>query len=301
MKHRVFTFALFALYIAAMTGVMIWQGVGITPDRYAFILLLASLLIRKTRSFLLDWLPFLFLLVSYDFLRSLVGALTPRVDYFAAIRFDEKIFGVLPTNSLQHLLFHPPHLSWYDYLATVLYFLHFAAPLAFAFLLWLHNKNYFRRFVSGLLILSYTAWFTYVIFPAAPPWLAEKQGFIHGISKILDYTLVTFPTQLELPTVYTTFNPNPVAAIPSLHAAYVFLIFLYALRFFKTRGLFFFLYVLAVWWAIVYLGEHYVFDIVMGIIYALASYLTGEYVFHKTNWSKINKKLLSLKPRRSDA
>jgi membrane-associated phospholipid phosphatase len=36
-------------------------------------------------------------------------------------------------------------------------------------------------------------------------------------------------------------------------------------------------YVLAVWIAIVYLGEHYVFDIVTGVIYAVVAYLLVIY------------------------
>jgi len=36
-------------------------------------------------------------------------------------------------------------------------------------------------------------------------------------------------------------------------------------------------YVLAVWMAIVYLGEHYVFDVVTGAIYAVVAYLLVIY------------------------
>lgn len=297
MKHRVFTFGIFTAYMVIMTGILIWQGVGITPDRYALVLLLASLLIKKTRSFLLDWIPFLFILISYDFLRSLVGALSPRVDYLTAIHFDEKIFFQLPTITLQKALFHPPTLTWYDYFATVIYFLHFAFPLAFAFLLWMQNKNYFRHFISGILVLSYAAWFTFVIFPAAPPWLADQHGFISGVQKIMDYTLASFPTRLNLPTVYANFNPNPIAAVPSLHAAYPFLAFLFAWRFFKAKALFILPYVFAVWFSIIYLGEHYVFDIVTGVIYSFAAYFITERLLHVVNWDKAEEKLIALKPK----
>lgn len=284
MKHHVFVFAIFVIYMIIMTSIMIWQGVGITPDRYAFVLLLASLLVKKTRRFLLDWIPFLLILISYDFLRSLVGALSSRVNYLSPIYLDEKLFTHLPTVTLQKYFFHPPALAWYDYLATVIYFLHFALPLAFAFLLWLNNKSHFRRFTIGILLLSYAAWFTYVIFPAAPPWLADEEGYITGVSKIMNLTLAAFPTRLGLPTIYQNFNPNPVAAIPSLHAAYPFLVFLFAFRFFKAKALFFLPYVSAVWVSIVYLGEHYVVDALIGALYAFAAFIVAEYASIKIKW-----------------
>ncbi len=271
---------------------MIWQGIGIAPDRYAFVLLLGSLLVKRTRQFLLDWLPFLFLLISYDFLRSLAGSPIVPVHYLELIRADYILFGLLPTIFLQNIFFSQGYLHWYDFLATILYFLHFAIPLVFAFLLWMFSRAYFREFVTGILLLSYGAWITFVVFPAAPPWLASQHGYISGVVKVLDLTLNEFPERLSLPTIYHNFNPNPTAAIPSLHAAYPFLVFLFALYSFKRKALFFFPYVAAVWVSIVYLGEHYVIDILVGVLYATISYLLSHYVMHRFNWTKIFKRII---------
>jgi membrane-associated phospholipid phosphatase len=67
------------------------------------------------------------------------------------------------------------------------------------------------------------------------------------------------------------------AAIPSLHAGYAFLCFLFVLTLvWKTRwrwcALFIgVLYPLAQSWAVVYTGNHYVIDLLMGYLYALAA------------------------------
>ncbi len=260
---------------------MIWQGIGIAPDRYAFVLLFVSLFFKKTRGFFLDFLPFLFILISYDFLRGFADTLGQEVHFFELINFDRALFGgILPTSYLQGLLFNPSNPAWYDYLATILYFLHFALPLSFAFFLWVYNKSYFKKFVTAILILSYAGWITYVIYPAAPPWLAAEKGYIHGISKIMDQTLKAFPERLSVPTIYHNINPNPVAAVPSMHAAYPLLILFFALKFFKKKGYWFLPYVLAVWISIVYLGEHYVIDLVIGAVYALVSYMVAIHVLH---------------------
>lgn len=277
----------FILYIVAMTTFMIWQGIGITPDRYAIILILASLFVGKIRSFLTDWLPFLFILISYDFLRSLAPILNPRVHYQEMINFGYLIFGQPPTLILQKYFYHPGHIEWYDYFATFFYFLHFALPLSFAFILWLKNRHYFKRFTNALLILSYGAFVTYVIFPAAPPWLASEHGDLPGIVKILEITLKSFPQRLGLPTIYETFNPNIVAAVPSLHAAYPFLVLLFGLKFFGKKALYLIPYVIGVWVSIIYLGEHYFFDIILGVVYSLAAFYISQALFHLWQREKV--------------
>ena len=285
MKHRVFNVGLFITYIVGMTAIMIWQGIGIDPSRYVFVLLFASLFIKRTRSFILDWTPFLFILLSYDFLRGFADDLGGRANFLDLINLEKGIFGIIPTIELQKLLYHGSP-TILDYLATIFYFLHFALPLGFGFLLWLNNRGQFRHFVTGILLLSYSAWLTFLIYPSAPPWLASNEGYIPHVNKIIDTTLSAFPDRWDLPSIYHNFNPNAVAAMPSLHAAYPFLVLLYALRFFKKKGLFFIPYVLGVWFSLVYLGEHYFVDVIAGAIYAIAFYFISVRL-HIINWGKL--------------
>lgn len=283
MKYQLSIIILFIVYIVLVTALMVWQGIGIAPDRYFFVLLFVSLLVKRTRSFLLDWIPFILLLLSYEFLRGVAGTLAFNVHYQELIRADKLLFGEVPTLVLQKWLFGP-NLSWYDFLGTILYFLHFAIPLAFGFILWLGNKNHFRQFVIGLTLLHYAAWATFMLYPASPPWLASQKGYLPHVNKIMDQTLAAFPTRLELPTIYHQFNPNPVAAIPSLHAAQPLLVLLLALKFLKKKGLIILPYALGVWFFIVYLGEHYVVDILIGALYAVVFYFLSNILFKHIKW-----------------
>ncbi len=270
--HRI-NILFFVFYIIALTGLMVWLGIGITPDRYALILVLVSLFVKRTRKFLLDWIPFLFILITYDFLRSFAPILNPRVHFLELVQMDQNIFGQLPTLTLQKYFYTPGNLHWYDFLGAILYFLHFALPLGFAFILWLKNNSYFKQFTAAILYLSYAGWVTYLVYPAAPPWLASDKGYLGGVIKILDVVLKSFPDRLNLPSVYHSFNPNLVAAIPSLHAAYPLLVLLFALKFFGKKALLFLPYVAGVWLSIVYLGEHYFIDALLGGVYALVFFL----------------------------
>jgi hypothetical protein len=265
---------IFGLYIVVLVAVMIQQGVEALPDRYAIAMLVGAVVLGRAKRFIHDWLPFIGLLVSYDFLRGFADDLSGRVQYLQSIRFDEAMFTVVPTVALQSLLF-ASSLNWWDYAATIVYFLHFVLPLGFAMVLWLQDRRRFTDFVTSLTLLSYAGWLTYIAFPSAPPWMAAQAGYLDGVTRILDRTINFLPNHLDLPTVYRALDPNPIAAIPSLHAAYPFLVLLFAVKFFRWRGLAVLPYVAVVWFAVVYLGEHYATDVLIGAVYATVAFVAG--------------------------
>src|SRR5256885_9387375 len=67
------------------------------------------------------------------------------------------------------------------------------------------------------------------------------------------------------------------AAMPSLHAAYPFLGALFALRLWGRRAWPALAYTAGVWLSIVYLGEHYIVDIIGGAVFALAAFFGEEW------------------------
>ena len=79
-------------------------------------------------------------------------------------------------------------------------------------------------------------------------------------------------------------NPNGVAAFPSLHAGYPFLSFLVLRNAFGRIGWLALAYAAAVWWAIVFTGDHYVVDVLAGIVYATAAYLAAPRLSGWIGW-----------------
>jgi membrane-associated phospholipid phosphatase len=75
-----------------------------------------------------------------------------------------------------------------------------------------------------------------------------------------------------LARIYSEVSANPVAAIPSLHAAMPMLVFLFSLKIWGRRALPIALYPLFMLWSIVYTGHHYVVDWMVGVAYAGAVY-----------------------------
>src|SRR4029077_5697891 len=128
------------------------RGAKAAPRRGAPPLPVGPLVFGRARRFLMDWLPFLFLLVSYDYLRGFADDLNPRVNMFDQVHADTALFGVVPSAGLQ-ALFLKSTPQWYDVAATAVYFIHFALPLGFATILWLRKRNEFARFVVALTLL----------------------------------------------------------------------------------------------------------------------------------------------------
>ena len=224
------------------------------------------------RGVIFDWLPFFAALFAYDALRGLVGnnpIFEPHV--MPQIRFDEWLFnGLIPTVELQASFFDPADLAWWDVVAWATYLTHFFMVFVIAAVLWRVARPRFLEFRAMVLTLAFAAFATYALYPAAPPWMASDDGLIGPVSR----TIGGVWEQLGVEPAAAIFDRgnsfiNEVAALPSLHTAYPVLI----LCFFWSAGNWVralcLTYAVAMSASLVYAGEHYVFDIVLGWIYAI--------------------------------
>ncbi len=268
------TFIISIAYLILVSIFLVWHGAWFSPDQFFAAALLLTLIIGRFKMFIRDWSLPITLFLSYDYLRGLVPKLSIEPHILPMIHFDQTLFGgKLPTIWLQSMLFNQNSPHWYDFIFVVLYMSHFIVPMIVGFVFWLRDRAYFKRYSLALLILSYGAFLTYVLFPAMPPWMAGQQGYIPHVQNVMDKVFASFIRPIDLPTFYRFVGANLVAAVPSLHAAYPFLTFLFFLKKIKAKALLLLPYVFGVWFAIVYMGEHYVFDILVGIIYATVTFL----------------------------
>ncbi len=280
------------LVTIALIGLIV-IGISLLVERTHYILfqfllflfvliLLIAFLTGKAEIFVRDWTPPLFLILMYECLRSIIPKVNPFVHFQPMIKFDQFIFGQLPNISLQNLLFEAFHLHWYDYLGSLLYSSHFIVPLIIAFIFWLTDRENFENYTFCIIGVSYLAFLTYLLFPAAPPWLAAQSGVIATpINHVTEIVLTKLSGSLSLPITYKVLKANLTAAVPSLHTAYPILTALFISKKYPKLSLPIIFYALAICFALVYLGEHYIFDIILGIIFALAVYLTVH------NWHRL--------------
>ncbi|HUC87481.1 MAG TPA: phosphatase PAP2 family protein [Candidatus Saccharimonadales bacterium] len=248
-----------------------WRAIW-TPDLLFMIFLMLFVLYGQGRQFIFSFGPFVLLLLTYEGLRSFVPYINKHVHYSQMIDFDRWLFhGTLPTIWLQHLLWHG-HLVWYDYYFYILYMCHFLTPLVIGIAIWKLRPAYFNRYVIAFLLLSYAGFITYIVFPAAPPWMAAQMGYIPHIERIANDVWYSIGVH-NFPSIYQKFSPNEVAAVPSLHAAYPTLMWLFIRRAFGWRwAAAFTWYPISMWIGIIYMGEHYAFDALLGVGYAVIAY-----------------------------
>jgi membrane-associated phospholipid phosphatase len=283
--------AIIAGYVFFAAMLYLWRGTYFAPDppdSWAALLLVVAIALGQWRRFLRDWIPFVALLFGYEVLRGFTGTvvtgegLTPSshgaVRWHFLLVFDQWIAGGTPlTLRLQQALYRPGRVMWYDIVAGFIYSLHFALPLLFGFLLWYRNPPRFRQFTVTLLAMTYATFVVFLLVPTAPPWLLGLWGKLPGVADPLATTVnAALPQRFahfDALTIWTKASPDPVAAFPSLHAAYPWLIFLCSLQVFGKRGWFLLLYNGLVWFSVVYLGQHWIADVLAGIAWATAAFV----------------------------
>ena len=280
--HRALVVGAPLVYVVALAIFVLSWGLPIARDQLFLWLLLglAAFSVRAWRSWgamLLAWLPWLGLLVVYDELRGAVSVLPADAHVVPQIAVDRWLGGgVVPTEWLQHELWRPGHLPWYDLAVWAVYLTHFFAVWLVAAMLWRRSRDRFGRYAVVTIVLTLAAFLVYWRFPAQPPWLAADLGHTGPVDRIVPEVWDRLGVS-SMESVYENGNlVNTVAAMPSLHAAYPFmlLLFFWPAGWAVRAGLG--LYTLAMAFALVYGGEHFVADILAGWALAALAFAAVE-------------------------
>ena len=226
-----------------------------------------------------DFLPLIVFLFAYDLLRGAADGLFAHVYERPQLRVDEWLFGgTAPTVRLQRALWTPGHPHVWDFFALFVYLTYFIAPITVAAVLWRKAPHAFHRYISLWIGLSFAALATYAVFPASPPWLASRHGLLPHVARITPY--LSRQTGVDLTRVMGSQQfVNKVAAVPSLHAATALLIALFFWSWTKRWRWLLVLYPLAMGFSLVYLGEHYVSDVLLGWLYAVVVFVVGNRIY----------------------
>jgi hypothetical protein len=274
-----------ALYLVC--SVVLFAIVGIPSQRdlvFAWLLAgLACVSVTDLRGFLRglirDWLPFLTILLAYDTLRSTAGRLF-RPHFLPQLQFDRLLFGgQAPTVTLQRWLWDGHPRAW-DVAAWAVYMTHFFFTPILAAALWKLNHERFVWFTRRVVALSFAGLLTYALYPAAPPWLAAQRGLMAPVTRIIPHVWSSLPVAGANSLAQSSYSlANNVAAVPSLHAAFSSLVaatvWPFAPRWARPLVI---AYPLAMAFAVVYTGEHYVSDVLLGWAYTGGTLLSFKLV-----------------------
>jgi hypothetical protein len=224
--------------------------------------------------FLRDWLPVVALLEVYNITRGAADRLfAPHVT--PMIHFDTWLTGWftggrIPTVWLQRHLYHP-HPQWWEVFVTLVYISHFLTVPTVAVVLWMRNRDLSYRFMRRWITLSVAGLITYFLYPAAPPWWAAKYGYLgDAVERISSrgFGAIGLHSAGNTLNVLQADQSNEVAAMPSLHTAYALMAVAFFLPMVRRRWWpVLSLYPLAMTFTLVYTGEHYVADVLVGWVY----------------------------------
>jgi hypothetical protein len=278
MKHKQISRWIGVLGTAACLVIFIHTPSFPTPDKILVFGTFVALMFGVARQWLKRFVPFVGLLLVYESFRGLVPQLNTHVNFMFMPDADKFLFfGHLPTAVLQRLWWHGS-VQWYDFVFYGAYTLHFVLPFALAVIIWRLKDSEYWRYVTAYVTVSFMGFLTFLLFPAAPPWMANDRGLIEPITRVSSAVWAAFGIH-DFPSIYNKISPNPVAAMPSLHAAYSMLFALFITTLFKNRWRWLaWIYPLLIWVGTIYQGEHYAIDAVVGIVYALIAFVASSYL-----------------------
>lgn len=268
---------------AALVAAFVWMCVarGVPTDRIVLLgWVLAGLTVdaatrgvRRMVQLLVDWLPLVAVLVAYDRSRGLADSLGMPVHVTELAAADRWLGGgVLPTVWLQQ------HLTadWWRAVASLVYCSHFVVTPVVLGALWVRDRQRWARFARLVVALSLAGLVTYVLYPAAPPWLAARDGAVEPVARLAGsgWEVLGLPRAGAL-LEHGQGQVNLVAAVPSLHTAFAVLVCAVLLpvarRWWQRAVLIGYALLMPV--VLVWGGEHYVVDTLLGAVYAIAAVL----------------------------
>ncbi|HLN54254.1 MAG TPA: phosphatase PAP2 family protein [Lentimicrobium sp.] len=276
--------------------IIIYLISGLKPENWA-IASGYSLLIwitPGTRRFALAFAIFIIFGVSYDLMKNWPNYLFNEVDISGIYHLEKSIFGFSVGNITLTLneYFALNYNIYLDFVCGLIYLNWVPIPLAYAAYLYFKKRGKFIDYGLAFLFVNFIGFAVYYIHPAAPPWYVENYGFdlqtgIGGSAA----GLARFDELIGLPVftnIYTR-NTNVFAALPSLHCAYPVVMLYFGLKI--STGRFrpaiislMALFMVGIWFSAVYSGHHYIVDVILGVICAIAGLLFYEKLLLKTGW-----------------
>jgi membrane-associated phospholipid phosphatase len=193
------------------------------------------------------------------------------VDYPAA--FDRRLGGgTPPTLRLQRLLGTPGRFALWEQALVWSHWLWFFFPHGTVALLLLRHRDQFPRGAAQVYATFDLGLIGYWAVPTAPPWYAAARGLFEDGRTPEVRRMMTEYGELFWKSgwspLYGVLGGNPLAAMPSLHFATSVTAARLLWRTGRVAGTLGWTYALMLGVALVYLGEHYVVDLLAGLALA---------------------------------
>jgi hypothetical protein len=264
---RFFSILFPAIYLIAVSVFCLEYKIIPGPEFLVLGILIYAGYNQRTWRVLKDWLPFITVFISYEIMYSFVGIISQYNLHGGPYNFDLDMFGQIPSLFMQQTW----RLPFLDYMGAFFYSIYFFVPTLFAYVLWRKSPQNYWKYTVAFGVCTYGALVTFLFYPVAPPWIE-----VPNVTRILTGSV---DVNLGVPVYKTLFDflsPNLYAAFPSMHSALPWLVFLFAFKIWRWKALPVLSLPVGTWFSAVYLGEHYVVDVLGGIAYATVAFVAVE-------------------------
>ncbi|KAG0335866.1 Aureobasidin resistance protein Aur1 [Podila horticola] len=235
---------------------------------------------KKTRQFMLPFLAIAAWLILFYCCRFIPAEWRPHIFTSVLPALENILYG----GNISELLATTPS-AVKDLLAWMPYgVLHFVLPFVTAALIvFFGPPGTLPVFARTFGYMNLAGVLTQLFFPCAPPWYETHYGALEpatynmpgdpgGLARVDDI--------LGTNMYKSTFTASPMVfgAFPSLHSACAWQLAFFLVFIFGPRSIpFVVAYVFWIWWATMYLGHHYVVDLVGGAGYAVVAFWIGSF------------------------
>jgi membrane-associated phospholipid phosphatase len=172
--------------------------------------------------------------------------------------------GRLPNVRLQRLLSRLPRGGAVDRFLTWVHWLWFVEPYLALVLVLLRDDERFPRAARQMAAVFDLGCAVYFAVPTAPPWWSSQEGLTGEEVRRVMVEVGEETWGPAWPAMYGALGGNPWAAMPSLHFATSLTAALSLAEAGRVEGAIGWSYAGTLGFALVYLGEHYVTDLIAG-------------------------------------
>ncbi|MGC1167123.1 MAG: phosphatase PAP2 family protein [Solirubrobacterales bacterium] len=172
--------------------------------------------------------------------------------------------GQLPNTRLQHRLAELPRVGLVNKVLTWTHWVWFLEPYVALALILVRDNERFPRAARQMAAVFDIGCAVYFAVPTAPPWWSSEQGLTGEEVRRIMVEVGEDTWGSAWPKMYDALGGNPWAAMPSLHFATALVAALALGEAGKVEGAIGWTYAGTLGFALVYLGEHYVTDLLAG-------------------------------------
>lgn len=209
-------------------------------------------------------------LAAYEMPHDDPEALERRVHIDYPVDVDTVIgLGTPPTLRLQRLLSAPGETRTFEKVLVWTHWLWFIVPHATTAYVLIRRRERFGRTAALTYAVFDLGALVYWLVPTAPPWYAAQKGRLgDGRTPQVRRMMIEYGEQFwkhRWGPLYSVLGGNPLAAMPSLHFATSVNAAHLLGEVGRVEGAIGWTYALTLGLALVYLGEHYVIDLLAGL------------------------------------